>query len=97
MVRTSAQFKGGITGALRVAHLADAFQMTAEVHGGGPANLQICLAIRNNSFYESLIPCNPIDVELGIDREGFIHAPNRSGVGFEVDVRDLEQRAIAQL
>ncbi len=97
MVRTSVHYKGGITGALRVAHLADAFQMTAEVHGGGPANLQIGLAIRNNSFYESLIPCNPIVVEPGIDREGQIHAPELPGVGFEADVYDLEQRASAHL
>jgi L-alanine-DL-glutamate epimerase-like enolase superfamily enzyme len=82
---------------MRVAHLADAFQMTAEVHGGGPANLQICLAIRNNSYYESLIPCNPIEVEPGIDREGHIHASTLPGVGFDVDVADLEKRAVARL
>jgi L-alanine-DL-glutamate epimerase-like enolase superfamily enzyme len=97
MVRTSVHFKGGITGALRVAHLADAFQMTAEVHGPGLANLQICLAIRNNSFYESLITSNPIDVEPGVDGEGFIHAPTRSGVGFDIDLQDLEKRAIARV
>ncbi|MDB5080634.1 MAG: racemase [Chloroflexi bacterium] len=97
MVRTSVHYKGGITGAMRVAHLADAFQMNAEVHGGGPANLQICLAIRNNTFYESLIPCNPIVVETGIDREGYIHAPTLPGVGFEVDLPKLEKMAFAQL
>ncbi len=97
MVRTSVHYKGGITGALRVAHLADAFQLTAEVHGGGPANLQICLAIRNNSYYESLVRSNPIVVEPGIDREGLIHAPTLPGVGFDVDAADLERRATAQL
>lgn len=97
MVRTSVHYKGGITGAMRVAHLADAFQMTAEVHGGGPANLQICLAIRNNSFYESLITCNPIEVEPGIDRQGTIHAPTAPGVGFAVDVQQLERSAVATL
>ena len=97
MVRTSVHYKGGITGAMRVAHLADSFQMTAEVHGGGPANLQVGLAIRNNRFYESLIPCNPIEVEAGIDHEGYIHAPTLPGVGFDVDVHDLEKRAVARL
>jgi L-alanine-DL-glutamate epimerase-like enolase superfamily enzyme len=97
MVRTSVHYKGGITGAMRVAHLADSFQMTAEVHGGGPANLAICLAIRNNSFYESLVTSNPIDVEPGIDHEGFIHASTLPGVGFDVDAADLEKRAIAKL
>lgn len=97
MVRTSVHYKGGITGAMRVAHLADSFQITAEVHGGGPANLQICLAIRNNSYYESLIPCNPIQVEPGVDRTGHIHAPQLAGIGYQIDVRDLERRAVAQL
>lgn len=97
MVRTSVHYKGGITGALRIAHLADAFQMTAEVHGGGAANLQICLAIRNNGYYESLIHGNPIRVEPGIDRSGHIHAPTASGVGYGVDAADLQRRAVARL
>jgi L-alanine-DL-glutamate epimerase-like enolase superfamily enzyme len=97
MVRTSVHYKGGITGAMRVAHLADAFQLTAEVHGGGPANLQIALAIRNNSYYESLIPANPIVVEPGIDADGYIHAPTLPGVGFAVDLEALERRAVAVL
>ena len=97
MVRTSVHYKGGITGAMRVAHLADSFQMNAEVHGGGPANLHVALAIKNNFYYETLITCNPIDVEPGIDREGFIHAPTIPGVGFDVDLADLQKRAIARL
>jgi L-alanine-DL-glutamate epimerase-like enolase superfamily enzyme len=95
MVRASVHYKGGITGAMRVAHLADSFQMTAEVHGGGPANLQVCLAIRNNTYYESLVDSNPIVVEPGIGRDGRIHAPESPGVGFEVDIEDLKKRAFA--
>jgi L-alanine-DL-glutamate epimerase-like enolase superfamily enzyme len=97
MMRTSCQFKGGFTGGLRVAHLADSFQMTAEVHGGGLPNLNLALGINNNSFYESLIMSNPIDVEPGIDREGFIHAPKKLGVGWDVDLKEVEKQAIAKL
>ena len=32
-VRTSANHRGGITGAMRIAHLADSFRLRAEVHG----------------------------------------------------------------
>ena len=71
--------------------------MNAEVHGGGLSNLHICLAIRNNSFYESLVTSNPIDVEAGIDREGFIHAPDGPGIGFEIDLAQLEEQAYARL
>ena len=35
MVRVSAGFKGGITGAMKVAHLAESFGMRAQVHGMG--------------------------------------------------------------
>lgn len=55
MVRVSAAFKGGISGAMRIAHLGDAFGMRAQVHGMGPANAQICAAIRNNDYYEQLV------------------------------------------
>ena len=33
MVRTSSFYKGGLTGALKIAHLAEAHGMKAEVHG----------------------------------------------------------------
>ena len=32
-VRTSANHRGGMTGAMRIAHLADSFRLRAEVHG----------------------------------------------------------------
>ena len=53
MVRTSTHYKGGITGGLRVAHLAESFNMRAEVHGGGLPNLHLACAIPNNTYYES--------------------------------------------
>ena len=55
MIRTSAGFKGGITGAMKVAHMAESFGMRAQVHGGGWANAQICAAIPNNDYYEELV------------------------------------------
>jgi L-alanine-DL-glutamate epimerase-like enolase superfamily enzyme len=97
MIRTSVHYKGGLTGGLRVAHLADAFQMTAEVHGMGPDNLQLCLAIRNNTYYETLIPCNPIEVESCIDRQGNAHPSPLPGVGWDVDPAELERTAVAKL
>jgi L-alanine-DL-glutamate epimerase-like enolase superfamily enzyme len=84
MVRTSTHYKGGITGGLRVAHLAESFNMRAEVHGGGPANLALACAIPNTTWYESLIYSNPIDVEAGIGRDGAISPPNVPGIGWDV-------------
>jgi L-alanine-DL-glutamate epimerase-like enolase superfamily enzyme len=83
MVRTSTHYKGGITGGLRVAHLAEAFNMRAEVHGGGLPNLHLACAIPNTTYYETLIPCTPIEVEAGIGHDGCISPPTPPGIGWE--------------
>lgn len=82
MVRTSTHYKGGVTGAMRIAHLAQAFNMRAEVHGGGMANLAIACAIPNTTWYESLVKTNPIIVEPGIGRDGCISPPDVPGIGW---------------
>jgi L-alanine-DL-glutamate epimerase-like enolase superfamily enzyme len=83
MVRTSTHYNGGFTGGLRVAHLAESFNMRAEVHGGGPANLHLACAIPNTTYYESLVYSNPIDVEPGIGRDGMISPPQVPGIGWD--------------
>jgi L-alanine-DL-glutamate epimerase-like enolase superfamily enzyme len=82
MVRTSTHYKGGITGGLRVAHLAEAFNMRAEVHGGGLPNLHLACAIPNTAYYESLVTTVEIDVEPGIGRDGCISPPQTPGIGW---------------
>ena len=83
MVRTSTHFKGGMTGGLRIAHLAEAFNLRAEVHGGGLANLHLGCAVRNNTWYESLVYSTTLDPEPGIGRDGCISPPNAPGFGWE--------------
>ena len=83
MVRTSTHYKGGITGGLRIAHLAEAFNLRAEVHGMGLPNLHLACAIPNTTYYESLITSLPIDVEPGIGRDGAISPPTAPGIGWE--------------
>jgi L-alanine-DL-glutamate epimerase-like enolase superfamily enzyme len=82
MVRTSTHFKGGITGGLRVAHLAEAFNMRAEVHGGGPANLHLACAIPNTTYYESLVYSTEVVVEEGIGADGCLSPPSVPGIGW---------------
>lgn len=82
MVRTSTHYKGGITGGLRVAHLAEAFNMRAEVHGGGLPNLHLACAIPNTTYYESLVHSLDLDVEPGIGRDGCISPPETPGIGW---------------
>jgi L-alanine-DL-glutamate epimerase-like enolase superfamily enzyme len=82
-VRTSAQYKGGITGAMRIAHLADSFQLRAEVHGAGIVNAHLCMAIPNTSYYESLVYSNPVVREAAVGPDGMVRAPVAPGIGYE--------------
>jgi L-alanine-DL-glutamate epimerase-like enolase superfamily enzyme len=84
-VRTSAGFKGGFTGALRVAHLAEAHQLRAEMHGAGLENAHLCMSVRNNTYYESLVKTNPVVREARVDSSGLVHAPLGHGVGYELE------------
>ncbi|HUB71277.1 MAG TPA: enolase C-terminal domain-like protein [Acidimicrobiales bacterium] len=80
-VRTSAHYKGGFTGAMRIAHTADSFRLRAEVHGGGFANLHLCMAVPNTTYYESLVMENPVVADPMVDAKGLVHAPSGPGVG----------------
>ena len=59
-VRTSPGLRAGITGAMRIAHTADSFRLRAEVAGGGPVNVHLCMAISNSTYYESLVTSNRV-------------------------------------
>ncbi|HEY8455352.1 MAG TPA: enolase C-terminal domain-like protein [Actinopolymorphaceae bacterium] len=89
-VRTSAMFKGGITGAMRIAHLAEAYGLRAEVHGMGAANRHLCMAIPNTTYYESLITSNPVVRENCVDDDGLVHAPTEPGIGPLDELRHLQ-------
>src|SRR3954453_12120481 len=80
-VRTSAELRGGITGAMRIAHLADAFRLRAEVHGPGLASQQLCMAIANTTYYESLVTATTVPRDPAVDRHGLVHAPRDPGIG----------------
>ena len=82
-VRTSWFLRGGFTGAMRIAHLADSFHLRAEVHGMGIESAHLCMAIKNNTYYESLVWGNPIERESLVDSNGIVHAPKDPGVGYE--------------
>jgi len=94
----SVGFKGGFTGAMKVAHLAESFGMRAQVHGMGWANAQLCAAIPNNDYYEQLI----IDTEqikelknlgpLAIV-DGYLTVSDEVGMGPPPDWAEVERKA----
>ena len=83
-VRTSTVLRGGFTGAMRIAHLADAFRLRAEPHGNTVYARHLCMAIPNCTYYESLVTTNPVQREFGIDSNGVVKAPTAPGVGLPV-------------
>ena len=102
MTRTSWFFKGGVTGAMKVAQLSDSFGMRCQVHGMGLPNAQLCAAIRNNDYYEQLvINDKQIDdlVDLGplAIRDGFLTVSDEPGMGEDFDWAWVERTALAKV
>ena len=79
-VRASTTLRGGITGAMRTAHLADAYRLRAEVHGSGIPNQHLCMAISNTTYYESLVTSRTVVRERHVDSRGLVHAPEGPGI-----------------
>ena len=84
-VRTGAGLRGGITGAMRIAHLADSYLLRAEVHGGGQANTHLCMAISNTTYYEALVDSNPVRRPDEVGADGLVHAIDRPGIGYDFE------------
>jgi L-alanine-DL-glutamate epimerase-like enolase superfamily enzyme len=100
-LRGDVVIKGGITGLLKIAHLAEAFNMTCEIHDGynalgNVANLHVMMAIDNCEWFEVLAFNRSGDhslehlsygltAPLEIDAGGWLHAPTAPGLGVEVD------------
>lgn len=89
-LRTSWFYKGGLTGALKTAHLAESFQVQADVHGCGLGSLHLICALPNSLYYESLVPeeCVADATAAGRvlpDADGWVYAPDTPGIGWEPD------------
>jgi L-alanine-DL-glutamate epimerase-like enolase superfamily enzyme len=98
--------KGGLTTMLKTAHLAEAFGMKYEVHHSGNslnnlANLHLCMALRNTTMWEVLLPDGAhkygMVKELEIDAKGLMHAPTEPGLGGQIDFGLIERKTEAVL
>jgi L-alanine-DL-glutamate epimerase-like enolase superfamily enzyme len=93
-VRASTTLRGGITGAMRTAHLADAYRLRAEVHGSDIPNHHLCMAISNTTYYESLVTARTVRRERHVDDQGLVHAPTEPGIALPLDFeygKELQQ------
>ena len=93
--RTGVLDVGGIGPSLKAIHLAEAFGMDCEIHGGGPGNMTLCAVQRNGRWYERGLLHPFIDYDEvpeylharadAMDAEGFVHMPQIPGLGEDID------------
>mgnify|MGYP000017642884 CR=1 FL=1 len=97
-VRADADYDGGITGVMKIAHAAEGFGLDVEIHAPGPAHRHCMAAIRNTNYYElglvhpkirrtkPPIYKNGYSDELdAIDARGHVPVPDGPGLGVEID------------
>jgi L-alanine-DL-glutamate epimerase-like enolase superfamily enzyme len=112
-LRGDVTIKGGITGMMKIAHLAEAFHMNCEVHTaynamGNAATLHVIMAIPNCDWFE-VLAFNPpgryglehlsygLATPIEIDAEGFVHAPTEPGIGFQPDWELIDSATLGEI
>ena len=103
IVRADVSWKCGVTGTLKIAHLAEAHGLQCEVHTTtmGPmdiANLHVSCAIRNCEYFELFVPDDafqyPMKDPFTIDANGWIHVPEAPGLGIELDWDGIDRDCV---
>lgn len=98
LVRADPEYDAGITGAMKIAHVAEGFGLDVEIHAPGPAQRHIIAAVRNTNYYELALvhpDCQntqpPVykgsysDYFDTIDEDGMVSVPDGPGLGVEYD------------
>jgi len=105
--------KGGITGMMKIAHLAEAFHMNCELHDAynalnNVATLHVAMAIRNCEYFEVIVIHPPgqydtahfsygLTEPIRIDASGNAHAPDRPGLGYDIDWELISATQLAEI
>ncbi|NUC70991.1 mandelate racemase [Haloterrigena sp. SYSU A558-1] len=97
-VRTDPEYDAGITGAMKVVHMAEAFGLDVEFHAPGPAHRHCIAATRNTNYYELALvhpDCDNTTPPLyeggysdqleAIDENGRVEVPDGPGLGVDYD------------
>lgn len=107
-VRTDPDYDMGITGAMKTAHLAEAFGLDCEIHAAGPAQRHCMAAMRNSNWYElSLVapdvrnPVPPVFINYSdeldaVGPDGCYPVPDGDGLGIEYDWDYIARHRVAQ-
>ena len=106
-VRADPEYDAGITGAMKLARVAEGFGLDVEFHAPGPAQRHCIAATRNANYYELALvhpDCRntqpPVyegdysDQLDAIDAEGTVPVPDGPGLGVEYDWEYIEENAL---
>lgn len=97
-LRADPEYDGGITGVMKIAHVAEGLGLDVELHAPGPAQRHCIAAIRNTNYYEMALVhpkcenttppvyADEYDDRLeSLDDDGLISVPERPGLGVTYD------------
>jgi L-alanine-DL-glutamate epimerase-like enolase superfamily enzyme len=98
MIHADPEYDMGITGAMRLAHLCEAFGLDVQYHACGPAHRHVMAATRNTHFYEmaligpgmrNAVPpvyaCGYSDQPEDLPADGCVPVPEGPGLGVVYD------------
>lgn len=108
-VRADPEYDAGITGAMKIAHVAEGFGLDVEFHAPGPAQRHCLAATRNANYYEMALvhpdapnTTPPVysggyeDALTTIDSDGTVPVPEGPGLGVEYDWGYIEDHEIGR-
>jgi L-alanine-DL-glutamate epimerase-like enolase superfamily enzyme len=105
-LRADPEYDAGITGAMKVARVAEGFGLDVEFHAPGPAQRHCIAATRNTNYYELALVhphCQntqpPVydgdysDMIDAVDDDGTVPVPDGAGLGVDYDWDYIEANA----
>ncbi len=106
-IRTFGDITGGISALRRMAVISEVFDTNLESHSYGPvsiqaAHLHVMLASHNCKYLEIPVPLG-YQFDKGMkdlircDEDGYVHAPVKPGLGYELDENEIADLTIREL
>jgi L-alanine-DL-glutamate epimerase-like enolase superfamily enzyme len=96
---------GGITGGMKLAHMAECFEMECAPHNWGnvyyhAVHFHCELAMPNNVWFEMTVPLGSSDLAFMKDKiriapDGYVYAPTKPGLGYEIDRDALDKFTVS--
>ena len=108
-LRVDPEYDMGITGSLKIAHLAESLGLDVEIHACGPAHRHLMSALRNSNYYEvallgpdcpNAVPpvyaCGYTDQIDCVDSDGTVAVPIGPGLGVSYDWNFIDRNRLAR-